>query len=85
VKLPEKSKFLGNLPLKIEILLTRIQDPQISNQIDATDEMTSNRISLFLTLLNPDCSFTLQHCWYSFSWIVIISPNVLSRGNFSLK
>jgi len=27
VKLPEKSKFFGNLPGKIEIYLTRIHDP----------------------------------------------------------
>jgi len=41
--LPEKSKFFVKLsekieisrPGKIEILLTRIHDPQISNQIDA--------------------------------------------------
>ena len=36
VKLPEKkSKFVENLPGKIETFLTRIHDPQISNQIDA--------------------------------------------------
>src|SRR6218665_598740 len=33
----KKSKFLGNLPGKIEILLTRIHDPQISNQIDTAE------------------------------------------------
>jgi len=32
-----KSKFSGNLPRKIEIFVTRIHDPQILNQIDATD------------------------------------------------
>ena len=32
----KKSKFLGNLPGKIEILLTRIHDSQISKQIDAS-------------------------------------------------
>jgi len=31
----EKSKFFGNMSGKIEICLTRIHDPQISNQIDA--------------------------------------------------
>ena len=36
VKLPEKPKCFVNLPGKIKILLTRIHDPQISNQIDAT-------------------------------------------------
>jgi len=35
VKLPEKSKFFGNLPGKIDIFFTQIHDPQISNQIDA--------------------------------------------------
>jgi len=35
VKLPEKSKVFGNLPEQIEMLLTRIHDPQISNPIDA--------------------------------------------------
>jgi len=34
VKLPEKLTFFGNLPVKIEMFLTRIHDPQISNQID---------------------------------------------------
>ena len=34
MKLPEKSKFLGTLPGKIEILLT-----QMSNQIDAAGHM----------------------------------------------
>src|SRR6218665_1199436 len=31
----KKLKFFGNLPVEIEIFLTRIHDPQISNQIDA--------------------------------------------------
>src|SRR6218665_1379451 len=35
VKLPEKLKFFGNLPVEIEFFLTRIHDPQISNQIGA--------------------------------------------------
>ena len=40
MKLPEKkSKFLRNVPGKIEILLTRIHDPHISNQIDAAADM----------------------------------------------
>src|SRR6218665_2262342 len=36
VKLPTKSKFLGNSPGKRKKILTRILDPQISNQIDVT-------------------------------------------------
>jgi len=41
-KLPEKIKiYFTNLPGKIEILLTQIHDPQISNQIDATVHASS--------------------------------------------
>ena len=31
----KKLKIFGNLPVEIEMFLTRIHDPQISNQIDA--------------------------------------------------
>jgi len=34
VECPEKLKFFGNLLGKIEVLLTRIHNPQTSNQID---------------------------------------------------
>jgi len=38
VEILRKSNFFVNLPGKIEIVLTRIHDPQISNQIDAAVE-----------------------------------------------
>jgi len=41
VKLPEKSKLIENLPGKIDFF-TRINDAQISNQIDAADSMCLN-------------------------------------------
>src|SRR6218665_1073244 len=46
-----KSKFLGNLPGKTEILLTRVHDPQISNQIDSAESFSSPP-SLEATLVN---------------------------------
>ena len=49
VKLLEKLKFFENLPAKVEIFYTRINDPQISNQIDAAKSMGKimNRNSRF--------------------------------------
>jgi len=38
------SKFIVNLLGKIEFFLTRIHDPQISNQIDAADLYIANDI-----------------------------------------
>ena len=57
----KKSKFLGNLLGKIEILLTRIHDPQISKQIDgagfyqvsATRPIVNAAHTIFCTLLRP--------------------------------
>jgi len=49
--LPEKSKFHLNLPGKIEILLTRIHDPQISNQIDAAQYWLSSHFDQLETAI----------------------------------
>src|SRR6218665_523817 len=76
VKLPgKKSKFLGNLPGKIEILLTRIHDPQISNQIDTAEGNAHFRRCRVLKItLGPN---TTSQCRLDHLTVIIIESDLI--------
>src|SRR6218665_3525346 len=68
VKLPEKLKFFGNLPVEIEIFLPGFTTPQISNHIDAGRCCYP---SLDFSVASSEIMFSMQQNFLSCS---IISP-----------